>query len=66
MRAFDWHALEGMLKKAGLLRVGRLLTLARETVGEAKTRWPALLVDAPPSVRETVLERLDGGVALAR
>lgn len=30
------------------------------------SQWPALLVDAPDNVRESVTERLGGGVALAR
>jgi serine/threonine-protein kinase HipA len=64
LRAFDWHALEGLLRGAGLLRISRLTTIARETVREAQAKWPALLDDAPASVRATVLERLNGGVAL--
>lgn len=62
--AFDWPALEALLKGAGLLRVGRLMTIARETVHEAQAVWPTLLDDAPGAVKATVLERLNGGVAL--
>ncbi|VVD86208.1 type II toxin-antitoxin system HipA family toxin [Pandoraea sputorum] len=64
LRAFDWPALEALLKGAGLLRVGRLMTIARETVYEAQAVWPTLLDDAPGAVKATVLERLNGGVAL--
>ncbi|VVD77633.1 regulator [Pandoraea pneumonica] len=64
LRAFDWSALEALLKGAGLLRVGRMMTIARETVAEAQAAWPKLLDDAPGAVRATVLERLSGGVAL--
>ncbi|AJC17194.1 type II toxin-antitoxin system HipA family toxin [Pandoraea sputorum] len=64
LRAFDWPALEALLKGAGLLRVGRLMTIARETVHEAQAVWPTLLDDAPGAVKATVLERLNGGVAL--
>ncbi|VVE77511.1 type II toxin-antitoxin system HipA family toxin [Pandoraea sputorum] len=64
LRAFDWPALEALLKGAGLLRVGRLMTIARETVHEARAIWPTLLDDAPGAVKTTVLERLNGGVAL--
>ena len=64
LRAFDWTALDGLLKGAGLLRVSRLTAIARETVRDAQERWPALLENAPPAVRATVLERLNGGVAL--
>jgi len=64
LRAFDWSALEALLKGAGLLRVGRMITIARETVAEAQAAWPKLLDDAPGAVRATVLERLSGGVAL--
>ncbi|AJP57524.1 regulator [Pandoraea vervacti] len=64
LRAFDWTALEALIKGAGLLRSGRLMTIARETVKQAQADWPALLDDAPHAVRATVLERLNGGVAL--
>ncbi|VVE36006.1 regulator [Pandoraea iniqua] len=64
LRAFDWPALEALLKGAGLLRVPRMMTIARETVAEAQAAWPKLLDDAPAAVRATVLERLSGGVAL--
>lgn len=64
LRAFDWPALEALLKGAGLLRVGRLMTIARETVHEAQAVWPTMLDDAPGAVKATVLERLNGGVAL--
>jgi serine/threonine-protein kinase HipA len=47
-------------------RPSRLLSAAREVVAAAKSRWPALLVDAPDNVRRSVEERLAGGVALAR
>lgn len=64
LRAFDWTALDGLLKGAGLLRVSRLTAIARETVRDAQEKWPALLENAPVAVRATVLERLHGGVAL--
>ncbi|WP_087688991.1 MULTISPECIES: type II toxin-antitoxin system HipA family toxin [unclassified Pandoraea] len=64
LRAFGWPALEALLKGAGLLRVSRMMTIARETVSEAQAAWPKLLDDAPAAVRATVLERLSGGVAL--
>ncbi|WP_232424637.1 HipA domain-containing protein, partial [Pandoraea sp. B-6] len=64
LRAFDWAALDALLKGAGLLRVSRLSAIARETVRDAQAQWPALLADAPAAVRATVLERLNGGVAL--
>lgn len=67
MRLIDEHALETMLRQAALpaaLR-GRLLRHARDTVLQARARWPGILRDAPGRVRETVLERLDRGTALS-
>ena len=67
LRAFDWPALEALLRAAGLLRPGRLLAIARDTVRQAQADWPALLDDAatPASVRHCVRARLAGGTALA-
>lgn len=64
--AFGWSDLEALLRRASLPRVGRLRQIARATVEEARTLWPALLHDAPPNVARAVTARLDGGVALAR
>ena len=67
LRAFDWPALEALLRAAGLLRPGRLLAIARDTVRQAQADWPALLDHAatPASVRHCVRARLAGGTALA-
>lgn len=65
-RAFSWDDLEALLASAGLLRVRRLVALARDTVKEAKAKWPAVLRDAPDNVRTSVEARLAGGVALSR
>jgi serine/threonine-protein kinase HipA len=66
LRAFDFTQLEALLKQAGLLRVGRLLAIAKQTVRQAQADWPALLKHGPPAVQRSVLERLKGGVALAQ
>lgn len=66
MRGFGYDQLEALLKTAGVLRPGRILKIARETVAEARARWPRLLVDAPDNLRASVEERLGGGVALSR
>jgi len=66
LRAFDIHQLEALLKIAGLQRVSRLLSIAKQTVKLAQADWPSVLKNAPPSVLRAVTERLDGGVALAR
>ena len=66
LRAFDIHQLEALLKIAGLQRVSRLLSIAKQTVKLAQADWPSVLKNAPPSVQRAVTERLDGGVALAR
>lgn len=67
LRAFDWPALEALLRTAGLLRPSRLMAIARETVRQARAEWPALLDDpaTPASVRACVRARLAGGTALA-
>ncbi|MDB5964321.1 MAG: HipA N-terminal domain protein [Polaromonas sp.] len=65
LRVFDMAQLEAMLKAAGLLRVSRLLAIAKATVRQAQSDWPAILATAPPSVQRAVTERLGGGVALA-
>lgn len=65
LRAFDLAQLEALLHAAGLLRVSRLLAIAKDTVRKAQGEWPVLLNDAPASVRRSVLERIGGGVALA-
>ena len=66
LRAFDWPALNALVRAAGLLRPARLLAIAKDTVRQAQADWPALLAEAPPSVQRCVQARLDGAVALAR
>ena len=65
LKAFDLHQLEALLKAAGLQRVSRLLSIAKQTVKQAQADWPQVLKTAPQSVRTAVTERLAGGVALA-
>jgi serine/threonine-protein kinase HipA len=62
----DWPALRAIVDRADVPRPARLVQLARETVREAKTKWPAILRDAPDNVRAAVEARLAGGVVLAR
>ena len=66
LRAFDFIQLELLLKTAGLQRFSRLVSIAKQTVRQAQADWPAVLENAPPSVKRAVTERLGGGVALAR
>lgn len=65
LRAFDFIQLEVLLKTAGLQRVSRLVSIAKQTVKLAQADWPEVLKNAPPSVMRAVTERLAGGVALA-
>ena len=65
MRQLRWDDLEVLIKSAGLLRASRHISLLRDLVAQAKSKWPALLTDAPGNMRETITARLDGGVALA-
>ena len=66
LRAWSWDDMRQLLQSAGLQRIPRHLALLRTLVGEAQSRWPALLADAPPAMAREVLARLQGGVALAR
>ena len=65
LRAFDIHQLEALLKAAGLQRVSRLVSIAKQTVKLERAEWPLVLKNAPPNVKRVVAERLDGAVALA-
>ncbi len=66
LRSFGWAELEAILRDAGIGRVARLLTIARDTVKRARDAWPAILVDGPDNVRTSVTARLAGGLALTR
>ena len=66
VRTFDAHQLEALLKIAGLQRVSRLVSIAKQTVKRAQADWPKVLKNAPPSVQRAVTERINGGVALAQ
>ncbi len=66
LRAFGWDALRDLIAAAGLPRAGLLLRLCRDTVRAAQADWPTLLANAPDSVRRSVSERLQTGVALTR
>lgn len=65
LSAFTWKDMSDLLMSAQLPRHKRLLTIAKDTVRQAKATWPALLESAPAAVRESILGRLQGGVALA-
>jgi len=64
LRGFGLPELEQMLKEAGMLRVPQHLKAAKELVRQAQAEWPALLKDAPGSMRLSITERLNGGLAL--
>lgn len=66
VRAFSWNDLDSLLRQARIQRRSRLLQVARTTVRQAQADWPILLKNAPQSVREAVMERLNGGVGIAR
>ena len=65
MRALSWDDMEALIKSAGLLRASRHVALLKDVVAQAKADWPKLLADAPQSMRQTVQQRLIGGVTLA-
>jgi len=64
LRAFTWAQFESLLESAGLLRRSVVLRHCKALVKAAQADWPALLADAPHTVREEVTARLRGGVAL--
>jgi serine/threonine-protein kinase HipA len=66
VRAFGWTDLELMLKQAEVPRYSRVLKAAKGVVEQAKETWPEILKDAPDNMRESIMERLNGGVALAK
>jgi serine/threonine-protein kinase HipA len=66
VRAFTWEDLDAILRRADVLRRSRIIKVAKTLVKQAQADWPALLKDAPDSMQRAVLERLNGGVALAK
>lgn len=62
----DAAGLRVLLDVAGVPRASRLVQIAKETVKQAKTAWPAVLRDAPDNLRASIEARLAGGVALTR
>ena len=66
VRAFSWDDLEALLLQARVPRRNRLMQVARQTVKQAQAVWPALLDAAPANMRDAVVERLQGGVLIAR
>jgi serine/threonine-protein kinase HipA len=65
LASLDLAGLRDLLVTAGLSRAGRLTQIARDTVEEAKARWPEVLADAPDNVRTSIEKRLAGAVKLA-
>lgn len=65
LSALDMDGLRSLLSAADVPRVPRLLQIAKDTVKQAKARWPEVLADAPDNVRRSVERRLAGAVALA-
>ena len=63
--AFTWSDFDELLTKAKVVRKGRLLKIARETLLDAQARWPALLTSASPNIHDEIISRLGGRVALA-
>ena len=65
-RNFSWNDFEAMLRQAQLLRASLFVRRAKELVKAAQAKWPAILGDAPAGLRDAVLERINGGLALTR
>jgi serine/threonine-protein kinase HipA len=66
LSALDLDALTAMARIADVPRIARLRTIMKDTVREARARWPRILRDAPDNVRASVTKRLEGGVGLTR
>ncbi len=64
--SFGWDDLNQLFELAKVRRKDRLLKLAKKTVKNAKQVWPEILKNAPVSVRDCILARLQGGVRLTR
>lgn len=64
LRQFNWDSLEKLLRTARLRRIDNHVRLAKALVRQAQTTWPAILREAPPSVRRSIQARLSGGLAL--
>ncbi|PXX41476.1 type II toxin-antitoxin system HipA family toxin [Undibacterium pigrum] len=64
LKTFTWQDMDQLLSQARVLRKARLMQIARQTVQQAKEKWPAILAIAPARVRDAVTARLAGGVAL--
>jgi serine/threonine-protein kinase HipA len=62
----DWAGLRTLIDDSGVPRAARLVQVAKDTVKQAKAKWPAILEDAPANVRKSIEARLAGGVVLAR
>jgi serine/threonine-protein kinase HipA len=66
LKVFSWEDLEALLKMARVSRVQRLMAIAKQTVKLAQDKWPALLLTAPDNMRESITERLHGGVCISQ
>ena len=58
LHAWNEDRAEDLAKSAGLLSFNRARRIVRETQKLCAATWPALLEEAPPKVRDTVLKRL--------
>lgn len=65
LAALSFEDLRDLFVTAGLSRASRLVTIAKDTVKEAKARWAEVLRDAPDNLRASVSMRLAGAVKLA-
>jgi len=63
---FSWSDLNHLFELAKMKRKNQLLKIAKETVMQAQQVWPEILNEAPLSVRNCILARLQGGVSLTR
>ncbi len=66
LQAFGWNDLEGLIRQAGILRAPHYVRLAKQLARHAQSVWPALLKEAPVSMQRSVMQRLQGGLALTR
>lgn len=65
LSALTWDELRSLLDASGVPRASRLMQIAKNTVKQARSQWPAMLRDAPRNLRKSIEARLAGKVALA-
>lgn len=64
---FGWDGFEELIRRAGVQRVSNLIRQCKALARQAQAQWPALMgeLPTPHAMREEIMERLAGKVAIA-